>query len=292
MILSVQIDGQIYRVAADEPLDLAIPLDFAGRQPNAYGVETASAKACEAGALIGDTRRGGSCNFEQITLIPHCNGTHTEGVGHLTRERISIHESLRDALVPATLISVEPECAAQTDENYSVQPDESDQIITRKSLEASLQNLAGRESAAAKASGNFGAAFLESLIVRVLPNNQAKLTQTYLENIPPYFSTEAMRFIVESGVRHLLVDLPSIDRLFDEGKLSNHRIFWRVPPHSFEADENARSAATITELIFVPNAVEDGRYLLNLQIAPFKSDAAPSRPLLFRLKESIRAFDE
>ena len=77
MIFSVEINNQTYRFDAGEALDIAIPLDFGGAQPNAYGVEKASAKSCEAGDLIGDTRRGGSCNFEQVKFISHCNGTHT-----------------------------------------------------------------------------------------------------------------------------------------------------------------------------------------------------------------------
>jgi hypothetical protein len=75
--------------------------------------------------------------------------------------------------------------------------------------------------------------------------------------------------------------MPSIDRIYDEGKLSNHRIFWNVEPGSFELKEDSRLNNTITELIYVPNEVEDGEYLLNLQIAPFASDAAPSRPVIF-----------
>ena len=102
-------------------------------------------------------------------------------------------------------------------------------------------------------------------------------------NIPPYFSADAMEYVVECGFKHLLVDLPSIDRLFDEGKLTNHRIFWNVEQGSFEANAATRIKSTITELIYVPDEVEDGEYLLNLQIAPFESDAAPSRPILFDL---------
>ena len=94
-----------------------------------------------------------------------------------------------------------------------------------------------------------------------------------------------MRFIVEKNVKHLLVDLPSIDRMFDEGKLSNHRIFWNVGQGSFETSEASFINNTITELIFVPDEVEDGNYLLNLQIAPFVADASPSRPLLFKIAE-------
>ena len=42
--------------------------------------------------------------------------------------------------------------------------------------------------------------------------------------------------------------------------------------------------AGITELIFVPNNVFDGRYLLNLQFAPLENDASPSRPVLFEIQ--------
>ena len=121
-----------------------------------------------------------------------------------------------------------------------------------------------------------------ALIVRTLPNDDGKLSRVYDENfIPPYFAANAIEFIVECGFKHLLVDLPSIDRMFDDGKLVNHRIFWNVEQASFEINTATRINSTITELIYVPNEVADGEYLLNLQIAPFDSDAAPSRPILF-----------
>lgn len=239
------------------PIDISISLRFDGPQPNAYGVEPASAKACEYGDLIGDTRRGGSCNFESVTLIPHCNGTHTECVGHITNERISVRDCLQDVLMPALLISVEPEALRN-----------GDQVVSKNALESIMV------VPPAYAGGS-------ALIVRTLPNDDTKLSRAYdAENIPPYFVTDAMQFIVELGFKHLLVDLPSIDRVFDEGKLLNHRIFWNVEPGSFEINAATRLNSTITELIYVPEEVTDGKYLLNLQIAPFESDAAPSRPML------------
>ena len=122
----------------DEPIDISIPLKFDGPQPNAYGVERATSAACEYGDLVGDTRRGGSCNFERVALIPHCNGTHTECVGHITNERISIRECLRDAFASATLISVRPEPASECGESYSVPFERSDAVITRRSIEKSF----------------------------------------------------------------------------------------------------------------------------------------------------------
>src|SRR5687768_10312118 len=119
MIISIETsEDRKYQIDAGNPLNIAIPLKFGGAQPNAYGVEKASSKPCEAGEMIGDTRRGGSVNFEQVKFIPHCNGTHTECVGHITNERISVNDCLKDVFIPASLISVKPENAAETDENY------------------------------------------------------------------------------------------------------------------------------------------------------------------------------
>jgi arylformamidase len=247
-------------------IDISIPLKFDGEQANAFGVEPASSKACEYGSLVGDTRRGGSCNFEQITLIPHCNGTHTECVGHITNERISVRECLQDVLMSAVLVSVEPDMA-----------NDGDTVITRNALVEAIPMSNG-------ALTHVRATDTEptALIVRTLPNDDSKLSRKYDEqNIPPYFSTDAMELIVECGFKHLLVDLPSIDRLFDDGKLANHRMFWNVEQGSFEVNAATRINSTITELIYVPNEVEDGMYLLNLQIAPFESDATPSRPIIF-----------
>ena len=269
MKISIEINERVYRFDTENPLGIAIPLRFNGAQPNAYAVEKASSKPYETGDLIGDTRRGGSCNFEQITMIPHCNGTHTESIGHITHERISVHECLRDAFVPATLISVEPENAAQTNETYSISLDETDFLITEKSLKTALRN----------ADGNF----LHGLIVRTLPNDAEKSTRTYLEKIPPFFSLEAMRLIVELNVRHLLADVPSIDRIFDQGKLTNHRVFWNVKNESYELNAASFPHKTITEMIYAPDEIRDGAYILNLQIAAFVADASPSRPILFQI---------
>lgn len=270
MIINFAVNDQTYRIDAEKPLDIAIPLDFYSAQPNAYDVEKASSTPCEAGELVGDTRRGGSCNFEQVKLIPHCNGTHTECVGHITNQRISVHECLRDAFVLATLISIEPENAGESNETYAVELSETDKLITRRTLENALKNVDEN--------------FRQALVVRTLPNNIEKLSKTHLDDVPPFFSTEAMQFIKELNVKHLLADLPSIDRIFDEGKLSNHRFFWNVEPSVFEMNERTLRENTITEMIYVPNEIADGIYLLNLQIAPFAADASPSRPQLFNVK--------
>ncbi|CAN5593164.1 cyclase family protein [soil metagenome] len=253
-------------------IDISIPLHFNGEQPNAYGVEPATSEACAAGELVGDTRRGGSCNFEQYTFIPHCNGTHTECVGHITNERISVRDCLQDVLIRARLVTVGPTYATDTDETYSMAIDGADRLLTRRDLESAV-DLVSRE----RVSYGSNAA----LIIRTLPNDDRKRARQYRDKAAPYFTTEAIDYVIDRGFKHLLVDLPSVDRLYDEGRLSNHRRFWSVEHGSFDTNKTTRRNSTITELIYVPNAVPDGQYLLNLQIAPFAADASPSRPLLF-----------
>jgi len=117
----------------------------------------------------------------------------------------------------------------------------------------------------------------EALIIRTLPNTKEKVNKDYSNTNPPYLSEAAAQFLVAKNILHLLIDLPSVDREKDEGKLIAHKTFWNV-------DGSIRYNATITELVYVEDAIKDGSYLLNLQVAPFENDSAPSRPILFRIQ--------
>ena len=59
-----------------------------------------------------------------------------------------------------------------------------------------------------------------------------------------------------------------------------HKAFWNVKDVN-NLNTNARLDATITEMIFVDDTLEDGSYLLNLQIDSFENDASPSKPILY-----------
>ncbi len=269
MKVKFKINNTEYEINAPEGKDISIPLEFYGEQPNAYDVDKASAKTFKSKQFTGDTRKGGSCNFEEYKLIPHCNGTHTECVGHISYERISVSETLKDAFIPSTLITVLPVNASETGDNYSPHKLKDDKLITLKSLEKSLNE--------------YNKDFFEGLIIRTLPNDDSKKSRRYSKNEPPYFSIDAMKLIKDLNVKHLLVDIPSVDRTFDEGRLTTHHIFWNVNQGSHEVDKNNYSLNTITEMIYVPDDIKDGIYMLNLQIAPFQADASPSRPVIFEI---------
>jgi kynurenine formamidase len=271
--LRVSLHGRLWRVDTTHIHDLSIPLAFDAPQPNFFGAPQASGSALTAGSFIGDVREGGSCNCATYSFTPHCNGTHTECVGHLTRERIGIRDIVTPAYAIARLVTLAPISSAATQERSDPAPRDGDELITRAALETALGNDALNEATA--------------LIVRTTPNPPTKQHRSYgPERAPPYFTAEFMRWIVAQGVQHLIVDLPSIDRAEDEGRLTAHRLFFGLPPGSSDAAQATRSNATVTELAFIDDAIPDGWYVLNLQIAPFVADAAPSRPLLMPLLQS------
>jgi arylformamidase len=262
--------GRRLRVATAHPVPLAIPLDPHGAQPSHFGAPRASAVALSAGAFVGDTRLGGSCNCEAVTLVAHCNGTHTEGIGHVTRQRVPVHEAALRPLVVAALVSVTAEAAHASGETADPVPQADDRLVTARALAAALDAL--------------GAAGVAAVVVRTLPNAADKRRRDWMQPpMPPYFSLEAGRLLVARGIEHLLTDLPSVDRLLDAGRLGVHRVFWGLAPGSTDADRAQRPGATITEMIYAPDDAPDGLYALSLQIAAWLSDAAPSRPVLWPL---------
>ncbi|MFT4551867.1 MAG: arylformamidase [Chlamydiales bacterium] len=275
MKITVTINSQNYEVDRQKPIPIAIPLHFNESQPNPHGVSPAISTPREVPGMIGDTRLKGSVNWEQLILTPHSNGTHTECVGHITDERLAVNSCFSESFIACTVISVTPLRGGESDDSYLPEKDPKDQLITKASLTKALDHCEEE--------------FCEGLVIRTLPNPTDKRHRCYLKNPPAFFSLEAMAYLVKKGVRHLLVDLPSVDRASDGGHLAIHRLFWGVAPGSKTLDQKVRQDKTITEMIFVPDNVPDGQYLLNIQIPCFMSDAAPSRPLLFPLIPSKKA---
>jgi len=265
----IAVGGRELNIDVSRPVMLALALDFAGPQPRHFGAPPASSKPFEAAGFKGSVERGASCNCELITLIPHCNGTHTECVGHLTRERLDAWRVVPAGFLPALLLSVTAEAAGAAGEGSEPAPRSNDRLITRRALERGWP-----------ASAPFEA---QALLIRTLPNTADKRARDYSSATPPYLSQEAVRLLVSRGIQHLIVDVPSVDRAHDEGRLTAHRIFFGLPPGSVQLGAATRPGATITELAYMPDELADGPYLLELQVPALGGDAVPSRPLLYRL---------
>lgn len=248
MIATIFHKGKEYKVDLYKPIDISMPLYSDKSCASAWYVEPMKLEPVKMGDWVGEVASGAGVNFRNITFNPHGNGTHTECVGHITKEFVSINQCLKQFMFIAELVTILP---------YSME--NGDYVITKKQLEDVLE---GSKP--------------EALIIRTLSNSEDKLHMQYSNTNPPYIEVEAMQYINELGINHLLFDMPSVDKEVDGGELAAHHIFWQYPHHT-------QFQKTITELIFVPNEIFDGVYLLNLQIASFENDASPSKPILYQV---------
>ena len=243
-----------FKIDLSKPLDIAIPLSNTDTNPIAWYIEKPVIEPVRFGDWVGKVSEGSSTNFNNIFFNPHGHGTHTECLGHITKEFYSINQCLKQFFFTAELISIEPE-------NLN-----GDLIITKHQIDKALN---GKTP--------------EAIIIRTLPNSESKKHKNYSKTNPPYLSEEAAEFIRDIGIQHLLIDLPSVDREEDDGKLVAHKAFWNVK-NVDELNSDARLHCTITEMIFVSDAIKDGSYILNLQIASFENDASPSKPILYQIQ--------
>ncbi len=115
---------------------------------------------------------------------------------------------------------------------------------------------------------------VDCVIIRTLPNSKQKISKNYSNTNPPYIEEKAVSLLNAIGVKHLMIDLPSVDRELDGGKLAFHHAFWEYP-------KNPQTDKTITELVYIEDIIKDGDYFVNIQIASFENDASPSKILLF-----------
>jgi len=263
--------GRRWQARASAPVDLAITLQFPGPQPRFFADTPASAAPLHAGSFTGTVASGASCNCSVYTLSPHCHGTHTECVGHVTDNADALAGLTPVAPALAVLVSVRPEPLGTAAAAGTGPRDPGDPVITRALL-ATAAALWTRDPWTA-------------LVVRTLPNDPDKRHRLYEGPCPaPYFTADAMHWIVERGVTSLVVDLPSLDRAND-GSLAAHRAYWGLPPGVLDAHQARRGRSLVTELAYVPDTAPDGLYLLDLQVPAFATDAAPSRPVLYPVQE-------
>ena len=238
---------------------LALALDFEGDHPRHFGAPAAHSSAFRTEGFEGEVARGASCNCRSITLIPHCNGTHTESASHLTVEQLLLHEIAPLAPVPALLLTLAPRPAGSTAEDSDPVPQSGDHLLTRGDLVAAWQrHLSGRPRALMLRSGTRPGAMSDN---------------------PPYLTRQLMTEIVARGIEHLVVDLPSVDRSHDQGRLTAHRLFFGLAPGENDLAAATRAHCTITELASFPGHLSDGPCALQLQLPAFSGDAVPSRPL-------------
>jgi kynurenine formamidase len=241
---TIALQGKSFEIDLEKPIDISLAVqNNAG--VGAWYIDQPKITHVEVDGYVGNVKLGGSTNFNDVFFNPHSHGTHTECIGHITQEFHSVNKALEKSFFTAQLISVTP------------QDRDGDKVITAAMFE-DLKDV-------------------EAVIIRTIPNTDVKKSTNYSNTNPPYLLEEVMLRFRESGIKHVLIDLPSVDKEKDNGALLTHKAFWNF-------DGEQRLNATITELIYVPTEVVDGDYILDLQVAPIENDAAPSRPILYGIK--------
>ena len=280
-MITIELLNRRYQLNTGFSWSLAIPVDFHStkdepKQPSHFGAGAAVSSPMQANGFIGDTEQGGSCNVNELTINPHCNGTHTETIAHIcdfgAELSVKIDVISPPPLMPCVVISVTPEVVSGSHtDNYTPAFCQGDQIISRAALEKALSAFDDEQ--------------LQCVVVRTLPNDKRKWSCVYDgDNQPPFFSRDATLYLNERAVEHLVLDIPSLDRLHDDGLLSCHHLFWQVIEGTHQPSPNSLLHKTITEMAYVANEIDDGFYFINLQIPAFINDAAPSRPVLYAAK--------
>jgi kynurenine formamidase len=242
-------------IDTSKPLDISLSLSTQVPGLRAWYVNTPIIQPVKANGFNGSVIEGGAVNFRDVFFNPHGHMTHTECLGHITASVHSINTHIKEFFCKAQLITISPQ------DFYNEDEDVSDKIIERSQFESITIDEE-----------------VEALVIRTLPNLPSKKTLDYSSTNPPYLSLDCMEIINRYSIKHLLIDLPSVDREEDNGKLMFHHAFWGVP-------DKPNYERTITELIFVENSIPDGTYILELQVAPFENDASPSRPVLYAIQE-------
>jgi kynurenine formamidase len=228
MLATLQYHSKKLNIDLSDPIDISMPLRGKRSNVNVWYVGKPKITPVRIGSWIGRVKKGASVNFNRIRFNPHAHGTHTECVGHITEKRYSINQNLKQFFFVAELITVAPEKF------------EDDFLISKKQIQFALGNKKR-----------------DAIIIRTLPNTKDKLSRHYSHTNWPYLEEAAAVYLKEKGIKHLLIDLPSVDREKDEGKLLAHNAFWNT----------------------------NGLYALNIQIAPFENDATPSKPILYKTIE-------
>lgn len=248
MIATIEYNSRKYKIDLSKPLDISIAIDTSKENVNAWYLDDPKIFPVSDGNWIGSVQQGADVNFNNIQFNPHSHITHTECVGHITEEVYSVNKELSKFFFLAEVVTIAPE-----------QLKNKDFVISKKQL----QNVLGNKKR-------------DAIVIRTLPNLSDKKSMRYSNTNPTYLLEEAAVYLKEKGIEHLLIDLPSVDKEKDGGKLLAHNAFWNT-------QGEIRMQATITEFIYVSNKIKDGTYFLNLMIAPFENDATPSKPTLYEI---------
>ena len=196
MITTIQYNSKKLKIDLSQPLDISIPLKGDVSNVNAWHVEPPKIAPEVIDGKTISVAKGAVVNFNTISFNPHSHGTHTETVGHITEKVYSVNKQLKQFFFLAEVVTVAPEKLGD------------DYVISKKQLEFTL-----------------GKKKRDAIVIRTLPNTKEKKSRQYSNTNPTYLLEDAANYIKSREIKHLLIDLPSVDKEQDGGKLLAHNAF-------------------------------------------------------------------
>ena len=142
---------QNFEIDLSKPIDISIPITNDEQNPIAWYQNAPEIKPVVMGDWVGKVSEGqSSTNFNNLFFNPHAHGTHTECLGHITKEFYSINQCLQQFFFWATLITILPK---KVEENL---------VISKSQIEEALKFLQHSEIKP------------EAIVIRTLPNEISK----------------------------------------------------------------------------------------------------------------------
>ena len=195
----IEYNSRKITIDVSKPLDISIAIDASRKNVNAWYLGEPKIFPENIDGELVKVSEGAVINFNNIHFNPHAHITHTECVGHIAEEVHSVNQNLKHYFFVSEVVTVAPESRGE------------DFVISEKQLKTALRNKKR-----------------DAIIIRTLPNLKDKKTMQYSNTNPPYLLEEAAVYLREKGIKHLLIDLPSVDKEKDDGKLLAHNAFWNT----------------------------------------------------------------
>lgn len=244
MKITVKRDGLSYEVNLSQGIDCGSTFGDEKREPSAWYVNPVRIEPVKMDDWTGSVAQGSSVNFYEVQLNPHGNGTHTECYGHIDKGHQKLNDHLKETHGWIYF------------QRLPIRELNGDRVLLLEDLkipDGGFPEFVGIEAEGLPFPGHFS------------------------NTNPPYIEAALCKRLADLGVKHLLTNLPSVDREEDGGALAAHRAFWNYP-------DAIREEATITEFTNFDASLKAGLYFINLQTANIHSDAVPSRPVLYEVK--------
>src|SRR5690606_41089767 len=96
MRTKVEIQGQKFTMDLSKSIDISIPLSGSSQNPSAWYLSPPEISPVLMDNFVGSVKDGASTNFNTIVFNPHAHGTHTECIGHITKDFHGIGDALKE----------------------------------------------------------------------------------------------------------------------------------------------------------------------------------------------------